>query len=912
MAIFKRYKINNFKEVLIDQPSGQISDGGLSTVTIPEEFGGIVKNSILIGEVIESTLDTNYSISEINATTQQEFDQIVRLGKIPVRKYISIIDRPLGWVEIARTRPSFFYELCEPTKFIRKKPVSEHFFDFSTFAFGTNIIVGSSPMDRSDDHSIGALSLQPIGTFDPNISNNMGVFGPRFNQMDLQLYMRMVINNTITIGQGSIQNDQGESRPVKGWQPLDGVILENIQLLVSNKSENFDNKNNIPDSLGRYGSYFNRNILDGFKASNYFNGVTGFTDFGQSIGSCEETTITSISTNTTTTITPIGDVTETGYTEEWDFIINNNKNQLEPIDDRSEPVKPSGLPKARYDFEDINPNFGSDPDSFFTLGTLTRLSYQGKGSLQGWKDPREPINDNLDSPMGTIHMGINQRTKGLVFKPAILEETIDPVIPFEIGPTRKSLSDIYRRNVSRMYSLYENEYVDPKIGPIYGNKYLMHVIGYDSNGNPHFSDSKTFREKLIFTSYNKSFENTIVFTLRDLQKLDKKPMYFGFFTKTLDFFLKDLGKLQFDDTIYRDIADIPVTFASKSGKYQYSSLAEKTMLLGFYEKFPISGREMGESVSIKNDSDKRIQYSGDKDELTPIPSIQRDSFGRKVFSQLDDVYPTQSNKVDFNVDFMNVLKNDIYKDDITIKNVSIQNTTLLSRQTLNLSVPIVARRSELYGPNPLQNLLYADMINWNTNLVEYNIEENIARWEPRLDYITKNFRRTVSQECNQFIVTEILETGRISPMSDRYEEPVVVYSQDNGYWITIKDKTRISDVYFGLKEMHIKGYPWKTILNVIDSHIRDSAFRIDYTRNPTGDTPISLYKRSNKRWSLVGTYKCSDPKLEDQIKKLYENIVLSFENAWNFMVNSKYVSPEIQPPSLNESFNPEDIGSPSI
>jgi hypothetical protein len=445
---------------------------------------------------------------------------------------------------------------------------------------------------------------------------------------------------------------------------------------------------------------------------------------------------------------------------------------------------------------------------------------------------------------------------------------------------------------SILNGIYFNLYDDPRISYPW-SKQIYSLISYAKN-----SDSR-------FVSVDWGIHN-------QLQAFDhKKGKYFDMWTtfikdptdkKTIDFFLKDLGQTEFNKSLN---VKIPITFGSKSGKYQYSSLPEKTMLLGFYEKFPISGREKNEKISIKKDDDKRIQYSGNSEEFLPIPSMQRDSFGRKVFSQLDDV----SRDVDSSSDFMNVLKTSVYKDDITLNDVFLKNTTILSGESLNLTIPMVARRSELYGPNPLQNLMYADMINWNTNLLEYNIEENVTKWEPRLDYIRNNFRQNIASECQNFILTDILKTGRLSHMQNRYEEPVVVYTEDNGYWITIKDKTRISDVYFGLKEMHIKGYPWKTILNVIDSYIRDSSFRIDYTKNPTSDKPISLYKRSNKRWILVGMYKCSDQQLEDQINRLYTDVIKSFENAWNFMVSSKYINPDIQPTTINPEINFEELTS---
>ena len=291
MAIFRRYKINRYKEVMINQPSGLVSDGGFSTYTLDQnsDFFGVIKNITLIGEVTEITMDSGrFTVNQINNTTQTEFDQLVSNGTI------GITERILGWVEMAKTRASFYYQECSPTDFVRKQPISEHYYDFSTFGFGTSLIAGSGPQDTDPQYSVGEAALQPVGTFDPNIGNNMGVFGPGFNQMDLQSYIKMVINSTISTGQGSIQNMQGNTRPVNGWQPTDGQILSQIQLYLADKDEHFNNPNAQTISSGRYGR--NRDtISEGFRASSY----TG-ADFSRSIGSCLDTTIPS----TTTTVSP--------------------------------------------------------------------------------------------------------------------------------------------------------------------------------------------------------------------------------------------------------------------------------------------------------------------------------------------------------------------------------------------------------------------------------------------------------------------------------------------------------------------------------------------------------------------------------------------------------------------------------
>jgi hypothetical protein len=294
MPVFKRYKIDRYKEVMSELPSGLVSDGGLSTYTIEQgnDFLGVIRIITLIGDVVETTMDTrNLSVAQINNLSQAEFDRLV--GNNTIR----ITERSLGWAEIAKTRASFFYEECFPTNLqfnplLQKQAVSEHYYDFSTFGFGNKLVQGSSPDDTDSQYSIyGEQALGQVGTFDPNIGNNMGVFGPDFNQMDLQSYMRMVINSTISTGNGFIQNTRGEVRPVSSWQPLDGDILNSIPLYLATYEEHFDNPNapqiqsSILVSTGRYGR-LRDTVQEGFRASNYVD-----VDLFRNVGRCQSTRI---------------------------------------------------------------------------------------------------------------------------------------------------------------------------------------------------------------------------------------------------------------------------------------------------------------------------------------------------------------------------------------------------------------------------------------------------------------------------------------------------------------------------------------------------------------------------------------------------------------------------------------------
>lgn len=284
MPIFKRYKIDRYKEVMINQPSGLVIDGDVSSYILDDssDFLGIIKSITLLGEVTEVTMDTGFiTVGQINNTTQADFDQQVLNGVIRVTEEI------LGWVEIGKTRASFYYQDCLTNRAPGKETVSEHYYDFSTFGFGNVLVAGSSPADVSSQFSVGEQALRPVGTFDPNIENNMGVFGPRFNSVDLQTYMRNAVYGSQR-GEAFIQNTTGETRPIVSYSLLDGEILRNVLLYSANREEHFDNQNAQVISPGKYGR--NRSIIEeGFRSNDY--GFIEFRNFGnanffKSTGQC--------------------------------------------------------------------------------------------------------------------------------------------------------------------------------------------------------------------------------------------------------------------------------------------------------------------------------------------------------------------------------------------------------------------------------------------------------------------------------------------------------------------------------------------------------------------------------------------------------------------------------------------------
>lgn len=257
MAILTRFLIERFKEVILPESAGTISDGGFSTYNLDDptlvpsgtgDFLGVIRDIRLLGEVVKITVDTKrYTINQFNALTQQQYDELVRNGGIGLREEV------IGWVQINKARPSFYYKDCDTSEFIGKQPIVEHYYTLSDFLFDTKVVNGSGPNDESSDFSFSQLALNGIKNFDPNIGNNLGPIGPRFNPINLNEYMTAAFYN------GIVTNADGETRNINllGNSETRPLI---VGLYLANKSEHFNNKNARQSSDGKYG--FIRNTVN--------------------------------------------------------------------------------------------------------------------------------------------------------------------------------------------------------------------------------------------------------------------------------------------------------------------------------------------------------------------------------------------------------------------------------------------------------------------------------------------------------------------------------------------------------------------------------------------------------------------------------------------------------------------------
>lgn len=260
MPVFQRVKIERFKEILLNQPAGLVSDGGFSTYTIDDplitpigtgDFLGVIKTAVLLAEVYEDTMDTrNMSFAQFNNLTQQQFDDAVRQGTILLNRNNNFQSRRIGWVEIGRTRASFYYETCDNSS---KRPVSEHYYDLSQIQFDNKIVLGEGSEVEP------TVALSQIGNFDPNWTNNTGIFGPGFNPIPLSEYVKFAAFNN-----GMIQNVMGDTRQINPLGLTDDSRPIRVNLLMATRTDHFDNQYATEITPGKWGM-IRSTIEEGFR-----------------------------------------------------------------------------------------------------------------------------------------------------------------------------------------------------------------------------------------------------------------------------------------------------------------------------------------------------------------------------------------------------------------------------------------------------------------------------------------------------------------------------------------------------------------------------------------------------------------------------------------------------------------------
>lgn len=891
MPIIRRAQINKFKEVLISESAGLIQDSlGGYTLDDPSlnpngtgDFLGVIKTAVLLGRVEIHTVDTrNLSIAQFNNLTQQEFDNYVRTGII---RYNQPTGTPevLGWVEMGRTNASFYYETCPGGK----RPVSEHYYDMAAFAFDNKLVYGEGlELIPSSATAIGGPNtpLTPIGNFDPNWYTNMGPIAPRFEPLTLPQYMSFVWFNN-----GLVVNSNGEGRGISSGYYTSQTKPLRKNILFANRNDHFDNRFTVEITPGKWGAV--RGVIEQSIVANVVGvqnpstGVTVNMDFGLSKGECFQIITVTPSGGTTTTVTtggptpPVmvggGGITTTPVTGgpislDDEIYINTDFTLDSP---RWDNLKIVGVPENKK-YENALPPPDTIPS--YTSGVQNRVLYQTKGTLDGWRDPRELVNDNMEVPPGNIHGFFNSKTNAFLVKPAILIETIFSSIKQKVGSVRASLSDNYRRNALKMYTLYTGSYIvdtykytqnkDAASSLIYSpykyttNKKLfesnqiMYSVGNDQLGNQKLTDSNSFRERCIFTGYNKTFLNEFSIDTSGMEtgtetekkfwantlESTKKQQLNGIEEKNISQYItiKESGK---PDQIKPRV--FAVTYKSKSGKYFMSGKSPDSIFLGYCESYALhteSGKE-----------DPRFSTN-------LAPSTGYKQINSKEFSS-DRLYAPNNLRTGIYNDpgqFRELLTKNTFKNDIILKNAEIKTDPTYIQK--NISTPILARRSELYGPNPFQHILYSDFIGWKRFQTNYSVPNAYA-------YSYGGLGRKCADTANKY-------GFRIVPIDARFEYPTFVESSDRSgvFWIEIVDKTRIIDVYFGLMEMHIKGYSWVEIFEVMDKLPKTTEY------DTIQDAVLAVCNTGESKFYNNG---------KTEFKKISD----SYDLIWQFMVSKKYV-----------------------
>jgi hypothetical protein len=496
MPVFERYRIERYKEILINQPSGNVPDGGFSSYTLDNpsispngtgDFLGVIKTVVLLGEIYKETMDTrNMSFTEFNNLTQQQFDDYVSQGLILLNRQTNGQPQRIGWVEMSRSHASFYYQSCQGGK----RPISEHYFDLNEFAFDNKTVIGEGAEIEPTE------ALTPIGNFDPNIANNLGVLRPRFEILNLTDYIRFAMV-------GSITNSNGETFRINNLSLTDQTRPNQVSLLMANRGDHFDNQFATQVSPGKWGMV-RRTIFESIKPGTHVVypqlgfGVqqTSYNlDFSVSDGQCLQTTIVTptggvvvVGGGGITTTPQIGGPMSPPKTVESDTSgnlyadcfqsFNSNFKGIENILSVSPnnfgSILQVGIPNTSNNFDEI-----SQSDSLKSK----REELQFIDNLYNIRDPRELYSDNINIPSGILQSYLIDDCELKVI-PSYLDK--DGQIPEPVGPHR-----VYNLQEIRDY-LYVNYKFSDK---------TLFEMGKDENGIRKYSDGKSFREYAGTSAY---------------------------------------------------------------------------------------------------------------------------------------------------------------------------------------------------------------------------------------------------------------------------------------------------------------------------------------------------------------------------------------------------------------------------
>jgi len=444
-----------------------------------------------------------------------------------------------------------------------------------------------------------------------------------------------------------------------------------------------------------------------------------------------------------------------------------------------------------------------------SIGEIERFKLQQQNKLSGNSDQRYPSGDSEITPNGIMQVSMTNKGLDLIIEPDILKEPFKTATVSPVGPKRVSEADKKRIQCSHMYSI---------------DTPILDFLGYDSKGKPYYTDGNSYIERCIYTGYDKSFVSPKIWSplqggkkvfLDETYKLSKSGKPVTAKSSNGDITIKGSESGEFLVNGAPPVNDT-LTMISKSGYYYTNRPAIKSLFLGYNDSNSVPNK----SKYFEKSKDGKKYFYSDRisehelyaDLITPNTISYRKNIGPKFGGKFrngkeESLYNSNtSNTSDkFRGSYRSLLSS-LSKFDI----VDIKNET-----SSNIKRPVLRRRSEQYGPNPLQHLFYMDYYDWRKYTTTYiPSDEKIfnASWKEL--YCVETLRSdSYDPNIRVFPIDNFFNSGKIG----RFE----IYPND-----VMVDKTRILDIYFGLMEMHIKSFSWDDIFKIVDLIPQ---FRSDWT-----------------------------------------------------------------------------------
>lgn len=426
---------------------------------------------------------------------------------------------------------------------------------------------------------------------------------------------------------------------------------------------------------------------------------------------------------------------------------------------------------------------GVTTSPFLEHGNINRILYQMYSLFGGDRDPREPFNDTPYSPIGMTEVYSNLLTNEFEIFPKIIKEPYKCAVDSPFGPIRASLSEIYRNDVRYMYSLQYPTLTE---------------IGIDSTGKAMFTDGGSYIEKCINMGYYKSAIPFKLWKPSQQKNRINQPIKLksedGSFTLLTKNGAKQIKSITNDNSITLNLVQSPEVFEnivliSKSGYYMSKRPPLKGLFLGYNE-----------------DENNRPPIASFKDKSRDGTNYFYND--RLCENELTATATRIGNQPKLKKIFMEGVEQDLYAPSKSYRKMlgKLSKTDSVDIKTLKsgISSPVLRRKSEQYGPNPLQHLYYMDYFDWRKYSTIYipnnEMKLNIGNLSIPQDCISMNFF-----EENVFPLDGFLKdtSGRFSIKVDSD----TIYCQDT---------THILDIYYGLMEMHLKSYSWNDIFKIID------------------------------------------------------------------------------------------------